>query len=285
MRRDYRAKSLFRNILPVSLTHSRFCAEFFSAAQWNQDFTSMVGRGYPCYRLPSLARYTGLAEIEIHENHNFHRPSFPDRNRMSRRSRPRCRRRQRERRQRQARSTGPDRRQGRPRRRRRPDRHRGNHRQDFWKPRFCTSRRAQGQAPALHRRRQSQEFHLLRIAQARRRRRSHPQGQGREELRLRRAEFLRRRDDAVKSIVEGAFIGNFDPDYYQSDREDKKIEELVIVAKGDEKITAGRRRSRPHHRRSPEFHPRPGQRTRQPHDAHHPRRPRKSNVRRGRTTV
>ena len=38
--------------------------------------------------------------------------------------------------------------------------------------------------------------------------------------------------DAVKSIVEGAFIGNFDPNYYQSDREDKKIEELVIVAHG-----------------------------------------------------
>ena len=37
-------------------------------------------------------------------------------------------------------------------------------------------------------------------------------------------------EDAVKSIVEGAFIGNFDPDYYKSDREDQKIEELVIVA-------------------------------------------------------
>jgi leucyl aminopeptidase len=37
-------------------------------------------------------------------------------------------------------------------------------------------------------------------------------------------------DDAVKSIVEGAFVGNFDPDYYKSDRKDQKIEELVIVA-------------------------------------------------------
>ena len=37
-------------------------------------------------------------------------------------------------------------------------------------------------------------------------------------------------EDAVKSIVEGAFVGNFDPDYYKSDREDQKIEELVIVA-------------------------------------------------------
>src|ERR1039458_2877578 len=37
-------------------------------------------------------------------------------------------------------------------------------------------------------------------------------------------------DDAVKSIVEGAFVGNFDPDYYKSDRKEQKIDELVIVA-------------------------------------------------------
>lgn len=41
--------------------------------------------------------------------------------------------------------------------------------------------------------------------------------------------------DGVKSIVEGAFVGNFDPNYYQSDREDKKIEEVVIIAAGDAK--------------------------------------------------
>ena len=42
--------------------------------------------------------------------------------------------------------------------------------------------------------------------------------------------------DAVKAIVEGAYIGNFEPNYYQRDREDKKIDKLVIVAKGgDEK--------------------------------------------------
>ena len=35
--------------------------------------------------------------------------------------------------------------------------------------------------------------------------------------------------DAVKSIAEGAYVGNFDPDYYKSNREDKKIEEIVIV--------------------------------------------------------
>src|SRR5271157_3846821 len=37
-------------------------------------------------------------------------------------------------------------------------------------------------------------------------------------------------EDAVKSIVEGAFVGNFDPDYYKSDRKEQKVEELVIVA-------------------------------------------------------
>ena len=43
-------------------------------------------------------------------------------------------------------------------------------------------------------------------------------------------------DDAAKVIVEGALVGNFEPNYYQSDREDKKIDRLVIVAKGgDEK--------------------------------------------------
>jgi leucyl aminopeptidase len=36
-------------------------------------------------------------------------------------------------------------------------------------------------------------------------------------------------EDAAKAIVEGAFVGNFDPNYYQSDRKDQKIEELVIV--------------------------------------------------------
>src|SRR5208283_132028 len=37
-------------------------------------------------------------------------------------------------------------------------------------------------------------------------------------------------DDAVKSIVEGAFVGNFDPDYYKSDRKEQKIDELIILA-------------------------------------------------------
>ena len=37
-------------------------------------------------------------------------------------------------------------------------------------------------------------------------------------------------EDAVKSIVEGAFVGIFDPDYYKSDRKEQKIDELIIVA-------------------------------------------------------
>jgi leucyl aminopeptidase len=37
-------------------------------------------------------------------------------------------------------------------------------------------------------------------------------------------------EDAAKAIVEGAFVGNFDPDYYKSDRKEQKIEELVIAA-------------------------------------------------------
>ena len=37
-------------------------------------------------------------------------------------------------------------------------------------------------------------------------------------------------DDAAKVIVEGALVGNFDADYYRSDRTKQKIEELTIVA-------------------------------------------------------
>jgi leucyl aminopeptidase len=40
-------------------------------------------------------------------------------------------------------------------------------------------------------------------------------------------------NDGVRVIVEGAFVGNFDPDYYKSDRKDQKIDAITIVAKGD----------------------------------------------------
>ena len=37
-------------------------------------------------------------------------------------------------------------------------------------------------------------------------------------------------EDSVKSMVEGAIVGNFDPDYYKSDRKEQMIDEFVIVA-------------------------------------------------------
>jgi leucyl aminopeptidase len=40
-------------------------------------------------------------------------------------------------------------------------------------------------------------------------------------------------EEATRAIVEGAHVGNFDPDYYRSDRKDQKIESLTVVAKGD----------------------------------------------------
>jgi leucyl aminopeptidase len=40
-------------------------------------------------------------------------------------------------------------------------------------------------------------------------------------------------EEAVIAIVEGAHVGNFDPDYYRSDRKDQKIDEVTVVASGD----------------------------------------------------
>jgi leucyl aminopeptidase len=41
-------------------------------------------------------------------------------------------------------------------------------------------------------------------------------------------------EEAVRAVVEGAHVGNFDPDYYSSDRKDQKIDALTIVASGDQ---------------------------------------------------
>jgi leucyl aminopeptidase len=41
-------------------------------------------------------------------------------------------------------------------------------------------------------------------------------------------------EQAVRAIVEGAHVGNFDPDYYRSDRKDQKIDEITVVASGDQ---------------------------------------------------
>jgi len=43
-----------------------------------------------------------------------------------------------------------------------------------------------------------------------------------------------RGEEAVAAIVEGAFVGNFDANTYQSDRKDQKIDSLTIVARGDQ---------------------------------------------------
>jgi leucyl aminopeptidase len=40
-------------------------------------------------------------------------------------------------------------------------------------------------------------------------------------------------EEAVRAVVEGAHVGNFDPDYYRSDRKDQKIDEITMVASGD----------------------------------------------------
>ncbi len=41
-------------------------------------------------------------------------------------------------------------------------------------------------------------------------------------------------EEAVKASVEGAFIGDFDPDVYKSDRKDQKIGSITFVASGDQ---------------------------------------------------
>jgi leucyl aminopeptidase len=41
-------------------------------------------------------------------------------------------------------------------------------------------------------------------------------------------------EEAVKAIVEGAFVGNFDPNIYQSDRKDQKIDSITILARGEQ---------------------------------------------------
>ena len=40
-------------------------------------------------------------------------------------------------------------------------------------------------------------------------------------------------DESVRAIVEGAHVGNFDPDYYRSDRQDQKIDAVMVITSGD----------------------------------------------------
>jgi len=43
-----------------------------------------------------------------------------------------------------------------------------------------------------------------------------------------------RKGDDVKAIVEGAFVANFDPDTYKSDRKDQQVDSVTVVAQGDQ---------------------------------------------------
>ena len=45
-------------------------------------------------------------------------------------------------------------------------------------------------------------------------------------------------EDAAKAIVEGAYVGNFDPDYYKSDRKEQKIDAITIVAPANSNASA-----------------------------------------------
>jgi len=40
-------------------------------------------------------------------------------------------------------------------------------------------------------------------------------------------------EEAVRAIVEGAHVGNFEPDYYRSDRKDQTIDLLTVIGSGD----------------------------------------------------
>ena len=40
-------------------------------------------------------------------------------------------------------------------------------------------------------------------------------------------------EEVVRAIVEGAHVGNFEPDYYRSDRKDQKIDDITILTTGD----------------------------------------------------
>src|SRR5581483_8886977 len=43
-------------------------------------------------------------------------------------------------------------------------------------------------------------------------------------------------EEGVKAIVEGALVGNFDPDTYKSDRKDQTVESLTVIASGNQKV-------------------------------------------------
>ena len=52
-------KSLFRNILPLSLTRSRFCRPFFKTVEWFQDFSDVPGGGGTLPSAPKCVHTVG----------------------------------------------------------------------------------------------------------------------------------------------------------------------------------------------------------------------------------
>src|SRR5882762_3192612 len=42
--------------------------------------------------------------------------------------------------------------------------------------------------------------------------------------------------EGTRSVVEGVFVGDFDPDYYKSDRKDQKIDSVTVIAQGDQSM-------------------------------------------------
>lgn len=40
-------------------------------------------------------------------------------------------------------------------------------------------------------------------------------------------------EEAVRAVVQGTLVGNFDPDYYRSDRKDQKIDAVTVIADAD----------------------------------------------------
>ena len=41
-------------------------------------------------------------------------------------------------------------------------------------------------------------------------------------------------DQAIRAVIEGAMVGDFDPDTYKSDRRDQKIESVTVIASGEQ---------------------------------------------------
>ena len=91
----------------------------------------------------------------------------------------------------------------------------------------------ESQAPVAAGRRQSHRlFPASTCAAVAGSRGAHAQVTRPAQFRFRRSRFrpVHRKSLPSKRSWKGAFVGNFDPDYYKSDRKDQKIDELTVVA-------------------------------------------------------